>query len=105
EQRVPAAGVIGVFDRSHYEDVLVARVHRLVPDAQLARRYDEINEFEARLAEHGTTIIKCFLHISYETQRERILARLDNKNKHWKFHESDIDERAFWNFYVSAYEA
>jgi PPK2 family polyphosphate:nucleotide phosphotransferase len=105
EQRVPPAGVIGVFDRSHYEDVLIVRVHDLVPEVEWQARYAEINAFEERLAAQGTTIIKCFLHISSETQRERLLARLDDPDKHWKFHESDVDERAYWDAYVSAYEA
>jgi len=105
EKRVPAAGVIGVFDRSHYEDVLIVRVHNLVPEDVWGGRYDEINQFEARLVEHGTTIVKCFLHISDDTQRDRLLARLDDKNKHWKFRESDIDERQYWGEYMQAYAA
>ena len=75
--RLPPPGVIGVFDRSHYEDVLVPRVHKLIPEAEWRARYGEINEFEADIAAAGTTLIKCFLHISYDTQRERLLARLD----------------------------
>jgi PPK2 family polyphosphate:nucleotide phosphotransferase len=105
EKRVPDAGVIGVFDRSQYEDVLVVRVHDLVPESEWERRYDEINAFEARLVEQGTTILKCFLHISYETQRKRLLARLEDKDKHWKFNEGDLDERGYWGEYVTAYEA
>ena len=83
--------MIGVFDRSHYEDVLVPRVHDLIPEPKWSARYDEINEFEARDRRGGTTVVKCFLHISYETQRERLLARLDDPNKHWKFNEGDLD--------------
>jgi PPK2 family polyphosphate:nucleotide phosphotransferase len=105
EQHLPPAGVIGVFDRSHYEDVLVVRVHNLVPEEQWQARYAEINAFEERLAGQGTTIVKCFLHISYDTQRERLLARLDDPDKHWKFNEHDIDERGYWDDYVAAYEA
>jgi PPK2 family polyphosphate:nucleotide phosphotransferase len=105
EKHVPEAGVIGVFDRSQYEDVLVVRVHDLVPESEWEGRYDEINAFEARLVEQGTTILKCFLHISYETQRQRLLARLDDRDKHWKFNEGDVDERGYWGEYVSAYEA
>jgi PPK2 family polyphosphate:nucleotide phosphotransferase len=102
--RMPAPGVIGVFDRSHYEDVLVVRVHGLVPDAEIERRFDSINSFEAKAAATGTTIVKCFLHISYETQRKRLLARLDKPAKHWKFHPSDLTERARWADYQHAYE-
>jgi len=101
----PAAGTVGVFDRSHYEDVLIVRVHDLVPPAEWERRYDQINDFEAELAANGTTIVKCFLHISYDTQRERLLARLDDPAKRWKFNEADIDERGHWSEYQAAYEA
>jgi PPK2 family polyphosphate:nucleotide phosphotransferase len=103
-RHVPPPGVIGVFDRSHYEDVLVVRVHNLVPEAQVAARYDEINAFEAELTRQGVRIVKCFLHISFDTQRERLLARLDNADKHWKFNEGDIQERAHWVDYMQAYE-
>ncbi len=102
-KRLPQPGIIGVFDRSHYEDVLVPRVHETVPEAEWRRRYTEINDFEADLTARGTTVIKCFLHISYSTQRERLLARLDDPTKLWKFHESDIDERAYWSDYQAAY--
>ena len=105
EKHVPPAGVIGVFDRSHYEDVLVVRVHDLVPPDEWEGRYDEINAFEARLASQGTTIVKCFLHISAQTQRDRLLARLDTPDKHWKFNAADLDERAYWDDYAVAYEA
>jgi PPK2 family polyphosphate:nucleotide phosphotransferase len=100
---LPAPGIVGVFDRSHYEDVLVPRVHETVPEAEWRHRYDEINAFEAELAAAGTTVVKCFLHLSYAEQRERLLARLDDPTKHWKFRESDIDERAYWSDYQSAY--
>jgi PPK2 family polyphosphate:nucleotide phosphotransferase len=100
---LPQAGLIGVFDRSHYEDVLVPRVHETVPEVEWRRRYDEINEFERALVAAGTTIVKCFLHISYATQRERLLARLGDPSKQWKFHESDIDERAYWSDYQAAF--
>jgi PPK2 family polyphosphate:nucleotide phosphotransferase len=103
-KRLPEPGVIGVFDRSHYEDVLVPRVHATVPEQEWRRRYDEINAFEAALVESGTTIVKCFLHISYDIQRERLLARLDNPDKLWKFQESDLAERARWVDYQAAYE-
>lgn len=103
-QRVPVPGVVGVFDRSHYEDVLIVRVHNLVPPEEWEKRYDLINEFEAELAAAGTTIVKCFLNISYDTQRERLLARLDRPEKHWKFNAGDIDERRKWTDYMTAYE-
>jgi PPK2 family polyphosphate:nucleotide phosphotransferase len=100
---LPAPGIVGVFDRSHYEDVVVPRVHELIPEAEWRRRYEEINAFEAQLVADGTTLVKCFLHISYATQRERLLARLDDPTKHWKFQESDIDERAYWSDYQDAF--
>jgi len=104
DQALPAPGIVGVFDRSHYEDVLVARVHQLAPPAELERRYDAINEWEQRLVDSGCVIVKCMLHISAETQRERLLARLDDPTKQWKFKPGDIDERAFWEQYQEAYE-
>jgi PPK2 family polyphosphate:nucleotide phosphotransferase len=100
---LPGPGVVGVFDRSHYEDVLVARVHETVPESEWRHRYDEINAFEDELTAKGTTLIKCFLHISYAEQRERLLARLDDPTKHWKFNEADIDERAYWVDYQAAF--
>lgn len=102
--KLPPAGVIGVFDRSHYEDVLVPRVHATVPVEEIETRYDVINAFEAELVEAGTTVLKVFLHIGYDTQRERLLARLDNPDKHWKFQEADITERARWADYQAAFE-
>jgi PPK2 family polyphosphate:nucleotide phosphotransferase len=104
-KQLPPPGVVGVFDRSQYEDVLVVRVHNLVPESEWEPRYDKINAFEKRLVAQGTTVIKCFLHISFETQRERLLARLANKDKRWKFNEGDIAERAHWTDYITAYEA
>ncbi len=103
--RLPGPGVIGVFDRSHYEDVLIVRVHDLVPQQEWEQRYDVINDFEKELVEGGTTVVKCFVHISYDTQRERLLRRLDRPDKHWKFNEGDIDERERWADYQVAYEA
>src|SRR6266496_1121179 len=100
---LPGPGIVGVFDRSHYEDVLVPRVHETVPETEWRRRYEEINAFEAGLVAAGTAVVKCFLHLSYAEQRERLLARLDDPSKHWKFHESDIDERAYWSDYQAAY--
>jgi PPK2 family polyphosphate:nucleotide phosphotransferase len=104
EKEVPAAGTIGVFDRSHYEDVLVVRVHGLAKPDEIERRYDAINAFEKRLAEDGTTILKCMLHMSPEEQLERLLARLDDPTKQWKFKPADVDERALWPAYQEAYE-
>ncbi|HSL09955.1 MAG TPA: polyphosphate kinase 2 family protein [Actinomycetota bacterium] len=103
ERRLPGPGGVTVFDRSHYEDVLVVRVHGLVPPEALPTRYDEIDAFERRLTEAGTTVVKCMLHISRSEQKERLLARLDDPTKHWKFREGDIDERARWDAYQEAY--
>lgn len=101
---LPTAGVVGVFDRSHYEDVLIARVHQLAPADEIERRYQAINDFEAEVLASGTTILKCMLHISAETQKERLLARIDNPDKHWKFNPADIDERRHWGEYRASYE-
>jgi PPK2 family polyphosphate:nucleotide phosphotransferase len=101
---LPRPGYVGVFDRSHYEDVLIGRVHRLADAPTIERRYDEINAFEAELAADGVVILKCMLHISAEEQRERLLARLNNEDKYWKFNPGDIDERALWGQYRTAYE-
>ncbi|MEU2112768.1 PPK2 family polyphosphate kinase [Streptomyces sp. NPDC019507] len=103
-RELPRSGDIGIFDRSHYEDVLIARVRELVPREVVRRRYDEINAFERALAEDGHTIVKVFLHISHEEQRRRLLARLENPDKHWKFNQGDIEERALWPAYRKAYE-
>jgi PPK2 family polyphosphate:nucleotide phosphotransferase len=103
EKRVPAPGMIGVFNRSHYEDVLIARVHDIVPAEVWSERYAAINAFERRLTESGVTIVKCFLHVSFEVQAERLAARLDDPTKYWKFNPGDIDERAFWDAYQEAY--
>src|SRR5207253_440369 len=90
---VPPKGMIGIFNRSHYEAVLVERVHNLVPKKQWQARYEHINAFEKMLSDEGVTILKFFLHISKEEQRERLQARLDNQEKHWKFDPNDIEER------------
>ena len=103
-QAVPPKGTIGVFNRSHYEDVLVVRVHQLVPEAVWRARYDQINRFERILTENGVTILKFFLHISRDEQRERLLARLEDPTKYWKFAEGDLKERDRWDDYTSAYE-
>jgi PPK2 family polyphosphate:nucleotide phosphotransferase len=101
---VPEAGMVGVFDRSHYEDVLIARVRELTTRSAITRRYDAINRFEAELADSGVTILKCMLHVSPEEQKERLLARLDDPTKHWKFNPGDTDERSRWHSYQEAYE-
>ena len=103
-KRIPDAGMIGVFDRSHYEDVLVAKVRELAPPEEIERRYDAINEFEAELAASGTTIIKVMLHISMDEQKERLLDRLERPDKHWKFNPGDIDERMHAPMYQEAYQ-
>ena len=102
--QLPSSGVLGVFDRSHYEDVLIARVRQLADLAEIERRYGAIEEFEAELVKSGTTIIKVMLHISPEEQKARLLARLDDPTKQWKFNPADVDERAFWNQYQDAYQ-
>jgi PPK2 family polyphosphate:nucleotide phosphotransferase len=102
---VPARGEIGVFNRSHYEDVLVARVRKLAPPAVWKRRYNQIREFEELLSESGTTIVKCFLHIDLQEQAERLQARIDNPEKNWKFQPGDLEERKLWPAYRKAYAA
>lgn len=102
---LPAAGMIGVFNRSHYEDLLVPRVHGSIDADTWAERVADINAFERQLADSGTVLVKCFLHISYSEQRNRLLARLDDPSKHWKFNVADIDERAYWSDYQAAYAA
>ncbi len=104
ERALPDPGVVGVFDRSHYEDVLVARVHELAEEDEIERRYGAINDFENQLVDDGTVILKCMLHVSREKQRERLLARLDEPEKQWKFKPEDVDERAHWDDYREAYE-
>jgi len=102
-KRLPTAGEIGIFNRSHYEDVLIARVHNLAKAPLIERRYGQINDFERQLVRGGTTVVKLCLHISYAEQRKRLMDRLRDPDKHWKFSEHDIDERAFWDDYMSAY--
>jgi PPK2 family polyphosphate:nucleotide phosphotransferase len=103
-RNVPPAGDIGIFNRSHYEDVLIARVHNLVPKAVWMSRYKQINHFEAGLAENDITILKFFLHISKDEQKKRFLDRIDDPKKCWKLSESDFAERKFWDDYTVAYE-
>ncbi|MEP6687717.1 MAG: polyphosphate kinase 2 family protein [Gemmatimonadales bacterium] len=102
-QVVPPRGAIGVFNRSHYEDVLVVRVHGLVPEAVWRPRYEQIMQFERMLAENGVSIVKFFLHISRDEQRERLLARLEDPKKYWKFSPGDLGERERWDAYTEAY--
>ena len=104
ERRLPDPGFIGVFDRSHYEDVLIARVRALAPESEIERRYDAINEFERKAAEAGTRIIKVMLHISPEEQKERLMERLERPDKHWKYNPGDVDERMLWPDYMAAYQ-
>ena len=103
-QQTPGKGEMVIFNRSHYEDVLVVRVHKLVPEEVWKRRYDQINNFEKLLAEEGTTILKFYLHISSEEQKERLRARLEDPTKHWKFDPDDLKERQLWKEYMRAYE-
>lgn len=100
---VPGPGMIGIFDRSQYEDVLIARVNELTTKQVWSRRYGLINNWEQKLAEAGTAIIKCYLHITPEDQRERLQARLDDPTKHWKYNPGDLDVRAKWSDYQAAY--
>ena len=103
-QRTPGKGDIAIFNRSHYEDVLVVRVHDLVPKQIWSRRYDQINQFEKLLAEEGCTILKFFLNIDQEEQKARLQARLDDPTKIWKFRLGDLEERKLWPEYIKAYE-
>jgi len=102
-KHVPGKGEIVIFNRSHYEDVLVVRVHELVPASTWKQRYAQINDFERMLAEEGTTILKFFLHIDQEEQKQRLQARLDEPHKRWKFNPGDLKERKKWPQYIQAY--
>ena len=101
---LPAAGDIGVFDRSHYEDVLVVRVHNIVPPEVWIKRYDEINKFEKKLVDEGTTIVKVAMFISLDEQRKRLSKRLKRPDKYWKYNPKDVDERVQWPEYLEAYQ-
>lgn len=103
-QVAPSKGELVIFNRSHYEDVLVVRVHNIVPPDVWGRRFEQINTFEKLLADEGTTILKFFLHIDKDEQKERLQARLDDPTKHWKFNSGDLKERALWDEYMQAYE-
>ena len=102
--RTPGKGEVVVFNRSYYEDVLVVRVHKLVPKSVWSKRYDLINDFESMLSRHGTTVVKFYLHITREEQLSRFKQRLDDPSRHWKISESDYSERELWPQYVEAYE-
>ena len=102
-QETPPRGMVGVFNRSHYEDVLAVRVRELAPESVWRLRYQQINDFERLLSESGTTVVKLFLNISRDEQAERLRARLDDPTKNWKFEEGDIDDRARWDGYTAAY--
>jgi len=104
-RKVPARGQIGIFNRSHYEDVLVVRVRDLAPREVWERRYRHVVDFERMLADEGTTILKFFLHISKDEQKERLQSRIDNPHKHWKFSSADLEERTRWHEYEEAFEA
>lgn len=101
---VPAKGKIGIFDRSYYEDVLVVRVHNLVPEEVWSLRYQQINDFERMLVESGTVVLKFFLHISKDEQKARLESRISDPTKHWKIEASDVRDRAYWDDYMRAYE-
>ncbi len=103
-QVMPEKGMTSVFNRSHYEDVLVVRVHNLVPEPVWSKRYDQINEFEKMLSENGTVILKFFLHVSRDEQADRLRDRVNDETKNWKFKAGDLDERNLWNDYTAAYQ-
>jgi PPK2 family polyphosphate:nucleotide phosphotransferase len=102
--QVPARGMIGIFNRSHYEDVLVPRVHKLVPKGVWSARYEQINDFERMLSENGVVMLKFMLHISQDEQKRRLTERLTDKTKNWKFRAGDLDDRALWDEYTKAYQ-
>lgn len=104
EKRVPEPGFIGVFDRSHYEDVLIGRVRSLADEDEIERRYGAINDFEKRLTDAGTRVVKVMLYISPDEQRARLMERLDRPDKHWKYNPGDVDERMLWPAYMAAYQ-
>ncbi|WP_426622921.1 PPK2 family polyphosphate kinase [Leifsonia sp. McL0607] len=103
-KHVPGAGEVGVFDRSHYEDVLIGRVRNLASHEEIERRYDAINRFELELAESGTTIVKVMLHLSKDEQNARLASRLDRADKQWKYNPGDVDERLLWDSYQDGYQ-
>ena len=104
EQKLPPPGTLGIFDRSHYEDVLVVRVRNFVPPEEWEKRYDEINAWEKKWADDGIVFLKCMLFISPAEQKERLLARLAEPDKHWKYRPGDVDDRLLWNDFMEAYQ-
>jgi polyphosphate kinase 2 (PPK2 family) len=104
ERQLPDPGRVGVFDRSHYEDVLVGRVRNLAPVTEIERRYGAINDFERLLTESGTTIVKVMLNLGKDEQRARLARRLERRDKQWKYHPSDVDDRKLWDLYQHAYQ-
>ena len=104
EKEVPEPGYIGVFDRSHYEDVLIGRVRQLAPPEEIERRYGAIDDFEKRVTDAGVHIVKVMLHISPEEQKARLMERLERPDKHWKYNPGDVDERELWPAYMDAYQ-
>ncbi|GAB3710347.1 PPK2 family polyphosphate kinase [Mariniluteicoccus flavus] len=102
-KELPGPGMIGIFDRSHYEDVLVVRVDSLVAEDEWRKRYDLINEFEAEVVASGTRVIKCFLNVGHDEQKARLMERLENPEKHWKYNPGDVDSRSKWPAYMEAY--
>ena len=104
DNAMPRPGEVVVFNRSQYEDVLVVRVHELVPESEWSTRYDRINEFERRAVDAGTHLIKVMLHISKQEQKQRLAERLEDPTKHWKYNAGDLQERAFWDDYQAAYQ-
>jgi PPK2 family polyphosphate:nucleotide phosphotransferase len=102
-QRVPPRRMIGIFNRSHYEDVLVPRVHKLVSKKTLSERYGQINAFERMLTQNSVVILKFFLHVSRDEQKKRLIERLEDRKKNWKFRAGDLDDRALWDSYTKAY--
>jgi PPK2 family polyphosphate:nucleotide phosphotransferase len=104
QKRLPEPGIIGVFDRSHYEDVLIGRVRELAPADEIERRYSAINEFEKKVTDAGTRVVKVMLHISPDEQKERLMERLERPDKHWKYNPGDVDERELWPKYMAAYQ-
>ena len=103
-QVVPEKGIFGIFNRSHYEDVLVVRVRNLVPKSVWSKRYQQINDFERMLTENGTVILKFFLHVSRDEQTERLIERVEDESKNWKFNPGDLEERKLWDDYTTAYQ-
>lgn len=103
-KRLPEPGIVGVFDRSHYEDVLIGRVRELAPPDEIERRYEAINTFEKQVTDAGTRVVKVMLHISSDEQKERLAERLDRPDKHWKYNPGDVDERELWPKYMDAYQ-